>query len=112
MEYRSLGESGLRVSTVSVGSVTFGDNPAGIGGVDIAGARRLVDQLLDAGVNLVDTADVYSSGEAESIVGDVIKGRRERLLVATKVRLPTGQGPNDAGLSRQHIVSGLSLIHI
>jgi aryl-alcohol dehydrogenase-like predicted oxidoreductase len=106
MEYRTLGNSGLRVSTISVGSVTFGENPAGIGGVQIAEARRIVDRVLDVGVNLLDTADVYSSGEAETILGDVIKGRRERLLLATKVRLPTGTGPNDVGLSRQHIVAG------
>jgi aryl-alcohol dehydrogenase-like predicted oxidoreductase len=105
MQYRTLGASGLRVSTVAVGSVTFGENPEGIGGVDIPQARRLVDQLIDAGVNLLDTADVYSSGEAESIVGEVIAGRRDRLLVATKVRLPTGTGPNDSGLSRQHIIA-------
>jgi aryl-alcohol dehydrogenase-like predicted oxidoreductase len=105
MEYRPLGNSGLTVSTIAVGSVTFGDNPAGIGGVEVADARRMVDRLLDAGVNLLDTADVYQSGEAEAIVGDVIKGRRERLLLATKVRLPTGDGPNDAGLSRHHIIA-------
>jgi aryl-alcohol dehydrogenase-like predicted oxidoreductase len=105
MEYRPLGNSGLTVSTIAVGSVTFGDNPAGIGGVEVADARRMVDRLLDAGVNLLDTADVYQSGEAEAIVGDVIKGRRERLLIATKVRLPMGDGPNDAGLSRHHIIA-------
>lgn len=106
MEYRTLGSSGLRVSTISVGSVTFGEGPAGIGGVQIDDARRIVDRLLDFGVNLLDTADVYSSGEAESILGEVIKGRRERLFLATKVRLPTGTGPNDAGLSRSHIIAG------
>jgi aryl-alcohol dehydrogenase-like predicted oxidoreductase len=106
MEYKTLGTSGLRISTISVGSVTFGDNPAGIGGVRVGDARRIVDRLLDSGVNLLDTADVYSSGEAEAILGEVIKGRRERLLLATKVRLPTGTGPNDAGLSRLHIVAG------
>lgn len=105
MEYRTLGASGLRVSTISVGSVTFGQNAEGIGGVDSTDARRLVDQLIDAGVNLIDTADVYSGGEAESIVGAAISGRRDALLVATKVRLPTGPGPNDAGLSRQHIIA-------
>jgi aryl-alcohol dehydrogenase-like predicted oxidoreductase len=105
MQYRTLGNSGVRVSAVSVGTVTFGDNPAGIGGVDIPAARRILDQSIDSGVNLLDTADVYSSGEAESIVGEILKGRRERLLVATKVRLPTGPGPNDAGLSRHHIIA-------
>jgi aryl-alcohol dehydrogenase-like predicted oxidoreductase len=104
MEYRMLGRSGLRVSKISLGSVTFGDNPEGIGGVSVEAAQRIVDRLLDVGVNLLDTADAYSSGGAEAILGEVIKGRRERLLVATKVRFPTGSGPNDAGLSRLHLI--------
>ncbi len=62
---------------------------------------------LDAGVNLIDTADVYSGGLAEEITGEVIKGRRDSLLLSTKVRMSMGQGPNDAGLSRQHIIAGL-----
>jgi aryl-alcohol dehydrogenase-like predicted oxidoreductase len=65
-----------------------------------------VDMCLDAGVNLIDTADVYSEGVSEEIVGEVLKGRRDRMLVATKVRMTMGPGPNDAGLSRHHIISG------
>ena len=105
MEYSFLGRSGLRVSRISVGSVTFGDNPEGIGGVTVDGVRQIVDRLLDLGVNLMDTADAYSGGVAEEILGEAIKGRRDRLLLATKVRFPTGNGPNDAGLSRLHIIN-------
>jgi len=105
VQYSFLGCSGLRVSRISVGSVTFGDNPEGIGGVTVNAVRDIVDRLLDSGVNLMDTADAYSGGLAEEILGDAIKGRRDRLLLATKVRFPTGDGPNDAGLSRLHIIN-------
>ncbi len=77
-----------------------------MGATDVEGARRQVDLCLDAGVNLIDTADVYSGGLAEEITGEVIKGRRDSLLLSTKVRMSMGQGPNDAGLSRQHIIAG------
>jgi len=70
------------------------------------GASRQVDMCLDAGVNLIDTADVYSGGLAEEILGQVLRGRRDQVLVATKVRMPMGRGPNDAGLSRHHVISG------
>jgi aryl-alcohol dehydrogenase-like predicted oxidoreductase len=69
-------------------------------------ARQQVDQCLDAGINLIDTADVYSEGLSEEIVGEVLRGRRDEVLIATKVRMPMGPGPNDAGLSRHHIISG------
>ena len=68
--------------------------------------RRQVALCLDAGVNLIDTADVYSDGASEEIVGEVLRDRRDKVLIATKVRMPMGHGPNDAGLSRHHIVSG------
>jgi len=108
MEYRQLGRSGLRVSTLTLGTMTFGGAGgfSAVGATDGDGARRQVDLCLDAGVNLVDTADVYSGGLAEEITGQVIKGRRESLLLSTKVRMSMGQGPNDAGLSRQHIIAG------
>lgn len=77
-----------------------------MGATDVAGARRQVDLCLDAGVNLIDTADVYSRGLAEEITGEVIKGRRDALLLSTKVRMTMGPGSNDAGLSRQHIIAG------
>src|ERR1022692_333288 len=100
MEYRALGKSGLRVSVLTMGTMTFGGSGPfkNVGTTDVAQAGRQVDMCLDAGVNLIDTADVYSGGQAEEIVGKV--------LLATKVRMPMGDGPNDAGLSRHHIISG------
>jgi aryl-alcohol dehydrogenase-like predicted oxidoreductase len=108
MEYRALGRSGLRVSVLTMGTMTFGGrgNFKNVGTTDVAQARRQVDMCLAAGVNLIDTADVYSSGHSEEIVGEVLTSRRDEVLVATKVRMPMGRGPNDAGLSRHHIISG------
>jgi aryl-alcohol dehydrogenase-like predicted oxidoreductase len=108
MEFRALGRSGLRVSVLTMGTMTFGGTGgfANVGSTDVDEARRQVDMCLDAGVNLIDTADVYSSGLSEQIVGEVLRGRRDKLLLATKVRMAMGSGPNDAGLSRHHIVSG------
>jgi aryl-alcohol dehydrogenase-like predicted oxidoreductase len=108
MEYRALGKSGLRVSVLTMGTMTFGGKGdfADVGSTDVAEARRQVDQCLDAGVNLIDTADVYSGGLSEEIVGEVLEGRRDDVLVATKVRMSMGPGPNDAGLSRHHIIAG------
>jgi aryl-alcohol dehydrogenase-like predicted oxidoreductase len=106
MDYRQLGHSGLRVSALTLGTMTFGgrDKFASVGTTDVEGATRQVDMCLDAGVNLIDTADVYSDGLSEEIVGRTLKGRRERVLLATKARMPMGDGPNDAGLSRHHII--------
>jgi aryl-alcohol dehydrogenase-like predicted oxidoreductase len=106
MEYRNLGSSGLRVSTLSLGTMTFGgEGKFGlVGTTDADEARRQVDRCLEAGVNLVDTADVYSGGRSEEIVGEVLEGRRDDVLVATKARFPMGAGANDAGLSRHHLV--------
>src|SRR6516162_2889166 len=108
MEYRALGRSGLRVSVLTMGTMTFGGAGAfaDVGSTDTEEAERQVDMCLDAGVNLIDTADVYSSGLAEEILGQVLRGRRDRVLLATKVRMPMGRGPNDAGLSRHHVISG------
>ncbi len=108
MEYRQLGRSGLRVSVLTLGTMTFGGRGGFkiAGETDVTGARRQVDICLDAGINLIDTADVYSAGLAEEITGEVLKGRRDSLLISTKVRMPMGDGPNDAGLSRQHILAG------
>ena len=108
MEYRQLGRSGLRISTLTLGTMTFGGKGGfrAVGSTDIEGARRQIDMALDAGVNLIDTADVYSQGTAEELVGEAIKGKRGDLLLSTKVRMPMGDGPNDAGLSRYHILSG------
>jgi aryl-alcohol dehydrogenase-like predicted oxidoreductase len=107
VEYRQLGRSGLRVSTLTLGTATFGGRGAlGMwGNTDVAGARRLFDLSLDAGINMLDTADMYSSGRSEEIVGEALEGRRDRLLVATKVRFRMGDGPNSAGLSRHHLIA-------
>ncbi|GAA3192019.1 aldo/keto reductase [Actinocorallia longicatena] len=107
MEYRRLGRSGLRVSVLTLGALTFGGRGvfAKVGTTDVADATRQVDRALDAGVNLVDTADAYSGGASEEIVGQALKGRWNRALVATKARMPTGAGPNDAGLSRYHLIA-------
>jgi aryl-alcohol dehydrogenase-like predicted oxidoreductase len=108
MEYRALGQSGLRVSVLTLGTMTFGGRGAfaDVGSTGVDEARRQVDMCLDAGVNLIDTADVYSGGLSEEILGEVLRGRRDQVLVATKVRMGMGPGPNDAGLSRHHVISG------
>src|SRR3954471_21087263 len=106
MEYRQLGRSGLRISALSLGTMTFGDQGPGapVGMTDATGAARQIDLCLDAGINLIDTADVYSRGVSEDILGKVLRGRRDRILLATKARFPMGKGPNDAGLSRHHLI--------
>src|ERR1700683_3895660 len=108
MEYRQLGRSGLRISVLTMGTMTFGGRGpfANVGSTGVAEARSQVDMCLDAGINLIDTADVYSDGLSEEILGQVLRGRRDRVLVATKVRMGMGRGPNDSGLSRHHILSG------
>jgi aryl-alcohol dehydrogenase-like predicted oxidoreductase len=107
MEYRTLGRSGLRVSTLTLGTMTFGGEGmfAKLGNSGVKDAVRQIDMCLAAGVNMLDTADLYSHGKSEEIIGEALKnGRRNRLLLASKVRFPMGDGPNDAGLSRHHIV--------
>jgi len=96
------------VSVLTMGTMTFGGTGAfaDVGSTDTEEAERQVDMCLDAGVNLIDTADVYSSGLAEEILGQVLRGRRDQVLLATKVRMGMGRGPNDSGLSRHHIISG------
>jgi len=107
MEYRQLGRSGLKVSSLAFGTATFGGVGAlsKWGATDTAEARRLLDVCLDAGINTVDTANAYSNGRSEEILGEVIEGRRQDLVVGTKVRFPMGPGPNDEGLSRRHIIA-------
>jgi aryl-alcohol dehydrogenase-like predicted oxidoreductase len=106
MEYRQLGHSGLRVSALTLGTMTFGGRGhwTRVGATEVDTATRQVDMCLDAGVNLIDTADVYSDGLSEEVVGKTLKGRRDRVLVATKARFAMGDGPNDAGLSRHHLI--------
>jgi len=106
MRYRQLGASGLRVSVLTMGTMTFGGTGefASVGSTSLEEARGQVDRCLEAGINLIDTANVYSDGLSEEIVGQVLEGRRDQVLVATKARMPTGDGPNDAGLSRHHLI--------
>jgi aryl-alcohol dehydrogenase-like predicted oxidoreductase len=106
MEYRQLGRCGLRISQLTLGTMGFGGSGqfSDVGRVDVDGARRQIDVALDAGVNLIDTADIYSGGASETIVGQALSGRRDRVLLATKARFPMGPGPNDAGLSRHHLI--------
>ncbi|WP_419688091.1 aldo/keto reductase [Burkholderia theae] len=107
MEYRTLGRSGLKVPALSFGAGTFGGSGplfSAWGNTGVDEARRLVDICVEAGVNLFDTADVYSDGESERVLGAAIKGRRDQVLISTKTGLPTGDGPNDAGTSRARLV--------
>ena len=106
LNYRRLGNSGLRVSELSLGTMTFGGTGdfAKVGATDLDGARRQIDMCLDAGVNLIDTADIYSDGLSEEIIGTALEGRRDRVLLATKARFRTGPGINDVGLSRHHLL--------
>ena len=108
MEYRLLGRSGLKISTVTMGTMTFGGVgwARTVGDLGVSEARRLVDLCLDAGVNLVDTADIYSDGKSEEIIGEILGGKRKGgVLLATKARFAMGEGPNDVGSSRQHLIA-------
>ncbi|OCC24423.1 aldo/keto reductase [Croceicoccus estronivorus] len=107
MDYRRLGSSGLMVSKLAMGTMTFGgkSNFAKVGAVDLETARRHVDICLDAGINLIDTANIYSDGASEEIIGDIFAdGKRQDILLATKARFRTGPQINDAGLSRHHLI--------
>jgi aryl-alcohol dehydrogenase-like predicted oxidoreductase len=107
MEYRQLGNSGLKVSALTLGTMTFGGQGgfAKVGSIGVAEARRLIDLVADAGVNLIDTADVYSAGGAEEIIGEAMGGKRKPgMLIASKARFTMGPGPNDKGLSRWHLI--------
>ncbi|WP_050630500.1 aldo/keto reductase [Bradyrhizobium viridifuturi] len=110
MEYRNLGGSGLKVPALSFGTGTFGGQGplfSAWGRSDAGEARRLIDICLEAGVNLFDTADVYSNGASEEILGAAIKGRRDKVLISTKTGLPMGDGPLDAGTSRYRLVAAV-----
>ncbi|MBR1219013.1 aldo/keto reductase [Bradyrhizobium sp. U87765 SZCCT0131] len=110
MDYRRLGASGLKVPALSFGAGTFaGSGPlfGAWGTTDAKEARRLIDICLDAGLNLFDTADVYSNGASEEVLGEAIKGRRDKVLISTKTTLPMGDGPNDAGSSRPRLITAV-----
>lgn len=107
MELRKLGHSGLQVSALAFGTLTFGgqaDHATHIGSTNVEEARRLIDICLDYGVNLFDTADVYSQGRAEEILGQALEGKRDQVLIATKVFGRMGTEANDVGLSRHHLI--------
>ncbi|MEM9291792.1 MAG: aldo/keto reductase [Acidobacteriota bacterium] len=99
MEYRSLGAAGVRVSPLCLGTMMFG----AWGNTDHDDCIRIIHRALDSGVNFIDTANLYSQGESEEIVGKALKGRREEAVLATKVYFPMGEGPNQRGLSRKAI---------
>lgn len=110
MEYRFLGRSGFKVPVLSLGTGTFGGKGEFFkawGDTDVKEATRLVDICLERGVNFFDTADIYSSGAAEEILGRSIKGRRDKVLISTKATFRSGEGPNDVGSSRFHLLKSL-----
>jgi aryl-alcohol dehydrogenase-like predicted oxidoreductase len=107
MEFRILGRSGLKVPVLSLGTGTFGGSTElfrAWGNTGVPEATRLVDICLEAGVNMFDTADIYSEGESEKILGAAIAGRREKVLISTKATFKTGSGPNELGSSRFHLI--------
>lgn len=110
MEYTRLGRSGLMVPQLAFGAGTFGgrgDFFGEWGAVDVAEARTMVDRCLDAGVTLFDTADVYSDGASEEVLGAALRQRRDEVLISTKAGLPTGDGPQDAGTSRSRLITAV-----
>src|SRR3954471_593402 len=110
MEFRNLGDSGLKVPVLSYGTGTFGGRTElfkAWGNTDTKEATRLVDICLEAGLNMFDSADVYSEGAAEEILGQAIKGRRDKVIIATKGAFRSGPGPNDVGTSRLHLIAAV-----
>ena len=106
MDYRLLGGSGLKVSALSFGAATFGgtnDFFKAWGNTEVGEARRLLDVCIEAGINLFDTANGYSDGRSEEVLGAAVKCRRDKVLISTKAFFPTGDGPNDMGSSRYHL---------
>jgi len=101
VEYRRMGRSGLKVSSICLGTMTFGH------GTDEAEAKRIVDLAFDAGINFFDTANSYGGGESEILLGKALTGRRREAIVATKFANPMGPGPNDSGMSRVHIMQAI-----
>jgi len=107
MDYRALGGSGLKVSTLTLGTMTFGGKAqfAAVGALGLDDMRRTIDLVADHGVNLIDTADIYSFGACEELIGEATGGKlKPGMLIASKARFPMGSGPNDAGLSRYHLI--------
>jgi len=107
MKYRYLGRSGLKISTVTLGTMTFGGKGpfAKIGDLGVDDARKIIDLCVDHGVNLIDTANMYSGGRSEEIIGEALGGKRPgNMLISSKARMPTGNGPNEGGFSRHHLI--------
>jgi aryl-alcohol dehydrogenase-like predicted oxidoreductase len=109
MEHRQLGASGFKVPVLSLGTATFGGEGVfkGFGESDVAEATRLVDICLDAGLTMFDSADAYSAGMSEKILGQAIKGRRDQVIISTKSAFRVGPGPNDIGSSRHHLIQAV-----
>ncbi|EAQ78686.1 aldo/keto reductase [Blastopirellula marina] len=110
MDYRQLGGSGLKVPVLSFGTGTFGGGGElfkAWGSTDVAEATKLVDICLDAGLTMFDSADIYSQGAAEEILGQALRGRREQVLISTKGTFRSGDGPNDVGSSRHHLIQAV-----
>jgi len=102
MQYTRLGSTGLQVSRICLGTMSFGNSEEWM--VEIDKARPIIKRAVDLGVNFFDTANLYSNGRSEEIVGELLKGHRDDVVIATKVRLKVGEGPNKEGLSRYHIL--------
>lgn len=110
MDYRQLGGSGFKVPVLTLGTGTFGGGTEFFkawGTTDVAEASKLIDICLDAGVTMFDSADIYSNGQAEEILGQAIKGRRDKVLISTKATFRAGEGPNDVGSSRFHLLKAV-----
>src|SRR4051812_35248044 len=110
MEYRQLGGSGLKVPVFTFGTGTFGGKGElfqAWGSSDVAEATRLIDVCLEAGINMFDSADVYSGGAAEEILGAAVQGRRDQVLISTKATFRSGEGANDVGSSRHHLTRSI-----
>lgn len=106
MEYRTLGRSGLKVSAIAMGTFSFGGVGAfgRVANQDVGDARRLIDVCIDGGINLFDTANMYSLGRSEEILGEALQGKRDQVLISSKARMRIGDGPNDEGVSRYHLI--------
>lgn len=111
MEYRQLGHSGLKVPVLSFGTGTFGGVGEFFGrwgATDVTEAKHLIDICMDAGINFFDTADIYSGGASEEVLGAALKGRRDEVLISTKATFTMGSGPNDKGSSRHHLIKAVN----
>ncbi|CAN7702563.1 aldo/keto reductase [Phyllobacterium sp. LjRoot231] len=106
MEYRTLGRSGLKISALSMGTFSFGGEGdfAMVANQSVKDARRLVDACIDGGINVFDTSNMYSLGRSEEILGEVLEGKRDQVLISSKARMRIGDGPNDEGVSRYHLI--------